>query len=123
MPNITTCSVCGRPFEARSAEEANEPIRFCPGHRHVGAAEEPGLSRYVPPPRINIVLVREDGLVTSGQADGWRNAAARAVEWADRNNGQGLSPVARVFLSAGPKLEEHTVAGLRRDLAAGEVPQ
>lgn len=29
MANITTCTECGKAYEAGSNEEANEPVRYC----------------------------------------------------------------------------------------------
>ena len=30
MANTTHCTICGRCYEARSEEQANEPVRLCP---------------------------------------------------------------------------------------------
>lgn len=55
---ITTCTTCGKCYEAGSEEQANEPTRFCPACKPK-PAEVPPQSRRVlqaPPLKINTVL-------------------------------------------------------------------
>jgi len=69
---------------------------------------------------INVTVIRNDATNTFFQADGWKDAAERAVKAAnDDFYAQGV----QVFMSNGEgTVEQHSVVQLEKDLANGEVP-
>jgi hypothetical protein len=125
---LAACCVCNRSLSP-SDPQSLEPIPFCPDHLVVNAAAVPtdgpvpARAPYSGPgPSVSYVLLRADGLTSSSQCWGWRQAAMAVVHTCTRDRARGVV-YERIFLSAGKKLEEHTEQGLRDDLAAGRIPE
>ena len=69
---------------------------------------------------INVVMIKADSLTITFNTRTWLRAAERAVEMAGDWDGES-SPLAKVFMSDGTQLEEHTIRQLKADLASGEI--
>ncbi len=82
------------------------------------------MSDMKPQLTINIAAIRNDATVITSQAPSWLAAVTEVLRWADDPfyTLHGQKPIEHVYLSAGERLERHTVTSLREDLKAGRVP-
>jgi len=55
---------------------------------------------------INVTLVHGDATPTSFQSYSWEQVARRAIEWNDRRERDGLSPVVAVYCAASSDRDE-----------------